>query len=139
LALCLLSLGACGREGFVLGGRDTRTGIVVPAAARTAVLAEMGTMLGSLNGVLIAQTNGDTAAVRLAALASGAAASADPVLERILPDAWMQLAASTHQQFDQLAASAVRPHGSDSITVRLARLTGNCVACHRAYRLDTRQ
>lgn len=139
MAFSLLGLGACGREGFVPAGRDTRTAIVVPAAARTAVLAEMRTLLGSLNGILTAQVNADTAALRLAATPSGTAAAADPDLEKLLPEAWLQLAMSTHQQFDDLAASASRPRGLDSITVRLARVTGSCVACHAAYRLETRQ
>lgn len=139
LAAGLLSLGACGREGLLPAGHDSRTGVLVPAAARLAVLAEMRTMLGSVNGVLRAQAQGDTAGVRTAALAAGAAAAADPALEQLLPVAWLQLAMSTHHQFDDLAADASRPHGPDSVTTRLARLTGNCVACHAAFRLDTRQ
>lgn len=139
LSLSLFALWACGREGLLVTGHDSRTGILVPAAARTVVAAEMRTMLGSVNGVLRAQAHGDTAAVRLAALASGKAASADSALEALLPVAWLQLATSTHHQFDDLAAEASRPHGADSVTSRLARLTGNCVACHAAYRLDTKQ
>lgn len=138
-ALGALALLGCGREGLVPGGGDARTGIMVPAAARNAVLAEMRTMLASLNGVLIAQTTADTARIRLAATASGTAAAADPELEKLLPEAWLQLAMATHRQFDDLAASASRPGGTDSVTVRLARLTGNCVACHTAYRLEVRQ
>lgn len=138
-ALSLLALWACGREGLRPPSGDTRTAILLPAAARTAVLAEMRTMLGSINGVLLAQAQGDTAAIRVAALSSGAAAAADPTLESLLPVAWLQLAMSTHHQFDDLAVAASRPHGTDSVTARLARLTGNCVACHAAYRLDSRQ
>ncbi len=134
--LCAAGIGAnagCGREGQLPAGRDTRTGIMVPAAARDAVMTEMRTMLGSVNGVLVAQARGDTAALRRAAIASGTAAAADPALERILPAAWLTLAMNTHQQFDELARAG------DSVTVRLARLTGNCVACHAAYRLELRE
>jgi len=139
LALGALLLLGCGREGLMVTGRDTRTGVMVPAAARTAVLSEMRTMLGSINGVLAAHTRGDTAGIRAAALASGKAAAADPALEQLLPVAWLQLAMSTHHQFDDLAAAVSQPRGADSVTARLARLTGNCVACHAAYRLEVRQ
>ncbi len=134
----VIAFGGCG-PGQPTASRDTRTGIMVPVEARDAVMAEMRTMLRSVNGVLIAQVNGDTAGVRQAALPSGTAAAADPALERLLPEAWLSLAMSTHGQFDELAQGASRPRGLDSTTVRLARVTGNCVACHAAYRLEVRQ
>lgn len=119
--------------------RDTRTAIALPVDARDAVMAEMRTMLGSVNGILIGQVQGDTAAMRQAALASGAAAAADPALEQMLPEAWLKLAMSTHQAFDELAQAVARAKPGDSITAHLARVTGNCVACHAAYRLDVRR
>ena len=118
---------------------DARTAVIVPAAARTAVLLEMRTMLGSVNGILLAQAQGDSAGIRVAALASGKAAAADSALEDVLPVAWLQLALCSHRQFASRAAAASRPHAADSVIARLARLTGNCVGCHAAYRLDTRQ
>ncbi len=137
LAWGALAFLSCSREGAPPAHHDTRAAVRLPAAARGAVLAEMRTMLGSVNGVLVAQAKGDTAAVRTAAMASGAAAAADPTLESLLPVAWLQLAMSTHHQFDDLAAAVSRPRGTDSLTVRLARLTGNCVGCHAAYRLES--
>ena len=66
---------------------DTRQAVEVPARARDAVIAEMNTMLRSVNGVLNGAQRGDTTAVR------------------------------------------------DSATIRLARITASCVACHATYRL----
>lgn len=129
----VMLFGGCQPGGQQPAGRDARTAITIPADARNAVMTEMRTMLGSVNAVLIAQATGDTAAIRRAALASGTAAAADPALERLLPEAWLSLAMSTHQQFDQLART------TDSVTLRLGRLTSNCVACHGVYRLEARR
>lgn len=133
-----LTLISCGPERRLTSG-DTRTGIMLPVEPRDAVMAEMRTMLGSVNAVLIAQAKGDTAAMRQAALASGTAMAADPGLEAMLPEAWLKLAMATHEQFDALAQAVSRPGGRDSVTQRMARITGNCVACHATYRLDVRQ
>jgi len=132
----VVAFAGCGTDGPPPTGRDGRTAIMLPVEARDAVLAEMRTMLGSVNAVLIAQTTGDTAAMRQAALASGTAAAADPALETLLPEAWLKLAMTTHQQFDGLARAVVPPGGRDSTIERLARITGNCVACHAAYRVE---
>ncbi|MBI2615331.1 MAG: cytochrome c [Gemmatimonadetes bacterium] len=134
----LIVFASCG-QGQPPAGRDPRTGIMLPVDARDGVMAEMRTMLGSVNALLIAQAKRDTAAMRQAALASGTAAAADPALEQLLPEAWLKLAMSTHGQFDELAQAVSRPGGRDSVTVRLAALTGNCVACHATYRLEVRQ
>jgi len=135
----IIAFSGCGREDQPPASRDTRTGILLPVEARDAVMGEMRTMLGSVNALLIAQATGDTAAMRRAALASGTAAAADPALEQLLPEAWLKLAMSTHLGLDELGQAVSRPRGRDSVTVRLARITGNCVACHAAYRLEVRR
>jgi cytochrome c556 len=137
-AALAVAFAGCGTGGAVWS-HDARTAVFLPVEARDAVLAEMRTMLGSVNGVLIAQTNGDTAAMRQAALASGAAAAADPALEAVLPEAWLKLAMTTHEQFDGLAQAVARPGGRDSVVAHLARITGHCVACHAAYRVEPRR
>jgi cytochrome c556 len=126
---------------YRIGGRppaapDARTAVVLPTEARAAVLAEMRTMLGSLNGILVAAGRGDSAAMSTAARRSGLAAAADPALEKLLPEAWLQeMALATHLSFDSVAAAA----GADvaGVVNRLSSLTGNCVACHATYRLET--
>ena len=134
-----LTVASCGPKDRLSLSRDTRTAIMLPVETRDVVMAEMRTMLGSVNALLIAQATGDTAAMRRAALASGTAAAADPALEQLLPEAWLKLAMSTHLGFDELGQAVSRPRGRDSVTVRLARITGNCVACHAAYRLEVRR
>jgi cytochrome c556 len=113
-------------------GPDMRTAVRIPLEGRDAILTEMRAMLGSVNGVLTALVRDDTTAVRTAAQASGVAMAADPALERYLPAPFLQLGVKTHQQFDSLAAG---PAVKDTVLVRLARITGNCVSCHMVYRL----
>ena len=124
---------SCGRPAETSAG-DGRTAVPLDAEQRLAVLAEMRTLLGSVDGVLRAVVQGDTAAVRAAALASGTAMAADPALETILPPQWLAIATRTHQGFDSLAASVGRGTG-DSVVARLARITPECVSCHATYRL----
>jgi cytochrome c556 len=69
---------------------------------------------------------------------SGLATAADPALEKLLPQEFLQLGISTHQQFDDLAGAIATGIPRDSVVGRLARLTGNCVSCHASYRLELR-
>ncbi|HSD30642.1 MAG TPA: hypothetical protein VLB49_01945 [Gemmatimonadales bacterium] len=132
----LLTVPACRRK--AVQGGDTRTAVLVPVEARDAILAEMRTMLGSMNGILNSVVSGDTASIRSAASASGTAMAADPALEQILPEQFLRMGMNTHQQFDSLAAAIGAGAPRDTAIARLARLTGNCVSCHAQYRLVLR-
>lgn len=116
------------------GGGGPRA-LALPAEAREAILAEMRTMLGSVQGALDAAARGDTAAVRAAVRPSGMAMAADPHLEELLPADWMQLALATHRGFDSLPGL-----GSDPATLAagLGRITATCNACHATYRIEVR-
>lgn len=136
LGATLLTVPACRTK--AVQSSDTRTAVVVPVEARDAILTEMRTMLGSMNGILSAVVNGDTASIRSAAVAAGTAMAADPTLEKILPEQFLRMGMNTHQQFDSLAAAIVGPAARDAAIARLARLTGNCVSCHALYRLEVK-
>lgn len=140
LAVASLAVAACrGRAPAPAAqSSDTRTAIPLPVSGRDAVLAEMRTMLGSMNGILGAITRSDTAAMRQAAAAAGVVMAADPALEQLLPADFVGLGMNTHMQFDSLAAAVGAGAPPDSAIARLARLTGNCVSCHAMYRLETR-
>jgi cytochrome c556 len=43
----------------------------------------------------------------------------------------------THLRFDKLALDAEQFESTEHVSQQLGELTGNCVACHRAYRLAT--
>lgn len=129
---------ACAPRGDEVTAADGRAPIVVPAEVRDKILGEMRTMLGSLNGILVGLSRGDTAAMRQAASAAGMAMAADPALERYLPKNFLQQGMRTHMQFDSLAAAIGAGLGPDSVIARLANVTANCVSCHATYRMTTR-
>ena len=113
---------------------DKREVVRAPAATREAVLSEMRAMLASLHAALRASGEGDAAALREAAAASGM--SADAQSPARFPETWVALATATHQAFDSLAAHADEP--PSEISTRIARITANCVTCHATYRLGRR-
>jgi hypothetical protein len=117
---------------------DQRQRIVVPAAARDRVLAEMRAMLESVNGVLRALGTGDLAAAEKAARASGLATAADvePEVKRALPPQFLSLGMQTHRGFDRLADELRAGAARERAVASLAEVTSLCVACHAAYRLD---
>jgi cytochrome c556 len=137
--LVLLGLGCVERpRAPAQSGADGRQVTPVPLEARDAVRAEMRTMLGSLHDILKASMVNDTSAMREAATRSGLASAADPALEKLLPEGFLQLGVNTHQQFDDLAGALQTGIPRDSVVGRLTRITGNCVSCHATYRLELR-
>jgi hypothetical protein len=103
--LLLLGLGCGERSRVPVQTADGRHVTQVPLEAREAVRAEMRTMLGSLHDILKASMVGDTSAMREGATRSGLATAADPALEKLLPEGFLQLGVNTHQQFDELAGA----------------------------------
>jgi hypothetical protein len=98
----------------------------------------MNTMLTSLNRILTALPQHDTATIRQAAAASGLATAADPALEKLLPEQFLTWGVQTHRGFDGVAASVAAGHALDTVLVQLGGITQTCVACHATYRLAAR-
>jgi len=138
--VCVLlgaALAGCGRSRETPTA-DARTSVPLTAEQRDAVLIEMRTMLGSVDGVLNGVARWDTAAIRGAALRSGTAAAADPALEKILPAPWLEMAERTHGGFDALGAAVARGVPRDTVLAKLATITPACMNCHAMYRLPSR-
>lgn len=98
----------------------------------------MRLMLGSVSGIIQGLAIGDLPAAEKAARASGMveAVDVDPQIKKLLPQQFLELGMQTHRGFDKLA-DQIKAGGSRDDTLRgLAKLTGNCVACHATYRLD---
>lgn len=121
-------------------GGDTREEIVVPAAVRHMVRAEMRQMLVALDRVLGSAALNDAAGVAEAARSGGTAIAVDmdPALADALPAEFMQLGMAAHRAFDAVAEAAETSVGADSVLAALHRLTNHCVACHTTYRLSAR-
>lgn len=117
---------------------DSRQRLVLGPAQRQMVLAEMRLMLESVSGILQGLARGDRPAAEKSARTSGMTGSADmdPHIQTRLPRQFLELAIHTHRGFDALADQIKTGHSQADILRELARLTGNCVACHTMYRLD---
>jgi len=115
---------------------DSRERIRLAPAERDVVLAEMRTMLESLSRIVHGLAAGDLLMAEKAARASGMKATIDPRFEQKLPPSYLQLGRRVHTRFDQLADATRTGATRDDVLKRLAALTGYCVACHAAYRLE---
>lgn len=116
---------------------DDRTPIQVDAATRFAVLTEMRTMLNAVQGIVGGAAQGDTAAMRAAAMSAGVAAASEAseaVAAQLGPD-FVQLGMRTHVSFDSLATDVAKGKSRDAVLGRLATVMGNCVGCHNQFRL----
>ncbi len=117
---------------------DTRQRVALGHAQRHMMLTEMRVMLQSVSGIIQGLATGDLPAAEKAARASGIGEAADvnPHIKTRLPQPFLELALDTHRGFDSLADQIRTGTSQADILRELAKLTGNCVACHAVYRLD---
>ncbi len=117
---------------------DTRQRVIFAPAQRNHMLDEMRRMLASVSGIIQGIASNDLPAAEQAARASGMmnAADVDPQIMKLLPQPFLELALQTHKGFDALADRIKAGSSRDDILRELAKLTGNCVACHAVYQLD---
>src|SRR5574337_146033 len=117
---------------------DMRQRLALASIHRDMILTEMRQMLVSVGGIVQGLAADDLPAAEKAARASGMAVAADtdPQIKTLLPQQFLELGMQTHMGFDKLA-DQMKAGGSHTDILRgLAKLTGNCVACHATYRLD---
>jgi hypothetical protein len=118
---------------------DGRTAIVVTPVEREQILGEMRGLLEAVQTVIVANNAGDLNTVAIAAREVGKE-NMDPrsaELAAKLPMSFRKLGMDTHVKFDLLAMNAEQIESTEQVFQELGVLTGNCVACHRAYRLST--
>lgn len=139
LAVCLGMVYKFMLQGSVQESSDGRTAIVINGGERDLVLAEMRAFLESIQQITQALTVQDMEAVAVAAAQVGRAAQAavPGTLLGKLPLEFKQLGFDTHNKFDLLAMDAREMGDSGQALTQLTTLMHNCVACHRAYRLET--
>jgi len=116
---------------------DGRVGIVVSPAERALVLEEMRGLLEAVQTIIVANNAGDLNTVAIAGRIVGRA-NMDPTSAEFaarLPMGFRKLGMDTHQRFDKLALSTEQFESTELVSQQLGELMGNCVACHRAYRL----
>jgi hypothetical protein len=118
---------------------DGRTAVLLASDERDLVLAEMRSMLETVQVVVDGVKAGDMERVAKAARASGMAAAADvnPALMAKLPIEFKRLGLSVHRRFDEIAATAESGATREQLLASLGTQLSACVACHASYRLDT--
>lgn len=128
---------------FFVAGRtvsapDGRQAIMLSADEKNLILAEMRTMLGSVQGVVDGIANKDMQRIAQAARQSGsvAAAQVPAGLMAKLPLGFKQLGHAAHQGFDEIIVGADSGEPGDLLLARLGERLNNCVACHATYRLE---
>jgi hypothetical protein len=120
---------------------DGRTTIVVTPAQREQVLGEMRGLLEAVQTIIVANNAGDLHTVAVTAREVGKE-NMDPHSAEFsakLPMGFRKLGMDTHARFDLLALDAEQVESMEQVSQQLGVLTGNCVACHRAYRLATNE
>ncbi|MGB4782500.1 hypothetical protein [Candidatus Methylomirabilis sp.] len=117
---------------------DMRQRLIFAPTQRDMILTEMRLMLGSVSGIVQGLAADNLSAAEKAARTSGMvhAADTDPQIKTLLPQQFLELARQTHRGFDKLADQIKAGSSRDDTLRGLAKLTGNCVACHAMYRLD---
>ena len=124
--------------GRTVPATDGRQAIMLNPDEKDLILAEMRTMLASVQGVVEGIANEDMKQVALAARQSGSATAAQvPAgLMAKLPLGFKQLGHDAHLGFDEITVGAENDEPGELLLVRLGERLNNCVACHATYRLD---
>jgi cytochrome c556 len=114
---------------------DDRIDLGLTAGERAALLAEMRTMLASIQGILQGIGEGDRERIAEAARQSGnRMARATPEgLRAKLPQAFRELGGPTHMMFEELAVRA-ETDDMDTLAGSAAVIMNQCLACHATFR-----
>lgn len=130
LGLCSLASGAEPPT-----GTDTRTDLGFTPHEQSEFLAEMRTMLASVQGIVqgIADSDRETIA-RFARLSGNRMARSTPASVRAkLPKAFGELGEPTHMMFEELAIRA-ETDDMDMLARHLGQVMQQCMACHATFK-----
>ncbi|SDY98156.1 hypothetical protein [Nitrosomonas sp. Nm33] len=142
LALWVVTVGAFAFY-FVRGhtsiSTDQRRAIQLSVEEKDFVLAEMRSLLSSVNGILRGLHEHDMIAVAEAAKSAGMgmAVDASPLLMVKLPLEFKIMGMGLHEDFDKLSVDIKTGLNRDQVIHRLSELTSKCVSCHQIYRLSS--
>jgi hypothetical protein len=117
-------------------GADTRTNLSFTDGEQAVFLAEMRSMLASVQGIMQGMGESDRDAIARFARASGnRMARATPGSIRAkLPPAFSQIGEPTHMMFEELAVRA-DSDDMDMLARHLGGILQQCMACHAAFRV----
>lgn len=127
-------------KGWTAEGSDGRTEILLAAAERDQILAEMRLLLKAVDGIVrgLGESQPDLLAMQGVARAAGMemAADVDPAIMAKLPLPFKQMGMSIHSDMDALADAIVQHETPQQILQRLSSMTARCTTCHDMYRFS---
>ena len=112
---------------------DPRVSVIVTQANRDFVMSEMRTFVEALHQINLGIEQNDPSLIVEAARASGGSV-ADHA-----PAGLKTIGFDTHGKFDEIANSAEKNFDPKVTQQQVTALLGNCVACHRSYRMDVKK
>jgi hypothetical protein len=117
---------------------DGRTAIILSAAERDLVLAEMRGFLEGFETITVGIAEKDMKTIAQSAEKIGMATAGQVPLTLMgkLPSEFRSLGMATHKAFDALALEARDMGDGQVILSGLGELLNNCTTCHAAYRID---
>jgi len=126
------------KTGIATDGREV---IWLESHQRDLVLTEMRAFVESLRDITEALGTGDSEKFQTSALKVGLAAQQGVPLDmmKALPLSFKKLGMSTHKKFDEMAAHAEQGASNEELLIELSQLMNNCVACHAAYQIQSRE
>ena len=138
--LTITALGWFFIKGWTAEGSDGRTEILLAAAERDQILAEMRMLLKAVDGIVrgLGEPKRDFKQMEETARAVGMhmAADTEPAIMAKLPLPFKQMGMSIHKDMDALADAIVRDETAQQILQRLSSMTARCTACHDMYRFS---
>ena len=124
--------------GLTAKGSDGRTEILLAAAERDQILAEMRQLLKAVDGVVreLGEPKPDLKQMEAAAREVGMymAADTEPTIMAKLPLPFKQMGMSIHKDMDALADAITQQETPQQLLKRLSSMTARCTACHDMYR-----
>lgn len=125
-------------KGLTAKGSDGRTEILLAAAERDQILAEMRQLLKAVDGVVreLGEPKPDLKQMEAAAREVGMhmAADVEPAIMAKLPLPFKQMGMSIHKDIDALADAIVQNETPQQILRRLSSMMARCTTCHDMYR-----
>ena len=125
-------------KGWTAEGSDGRMEILLAAAERDHILAEMRQLLKAVDGVVreLGELKPDQKQMEAAAREVGMhmAADTEPAIMAKLPLPFKQVGMSIHKDMDALADAIAQQETPQQLLKRLSSMTARCTACHDMYR-----
>lgn len=121
--------------------QDNRETVILDEQSRAFVIREMQQFVSGIQQAITALSKGDaiSVAAALRPLGMQGMSSAPPTLMSTVPAGFRQIGMPIHMAFDKLADAAEQGAPANEMLAGLGMAMTRCVACHAAYRIESRE